>query len=536
MAEGNAPVRSSTRGAGALLADRLDATARTFAEHLAIVHGDRRLTWSQVGDQSARIARALLARGIGRGDHIALWLPNHPDWLLIWLAAVRIGAAVVPVNTRYKADEAAYVIGKSDAGLLFIEDRFLGIDYLATVREIRARLPQLHEVVVLGKAPEDFVGYGTLLRGADQVSDARLTEAEAAVSPDALVIIVFTSGTTGFPKGVLHTHDVVRMADTVAHWLELHPGDRILGHLPLFHVSGVFSSFLLALMTGGALIQLDRWNAATALELIERERISVLSGIPTHFVDLLDSPDLQRRDVSSLRTGWIGGSYIPPEVVRGAREKLGMEALLPVYGMTETTSCTTLGRKTDPLEARVAGNGVSLGGYEVAVIDPDTRRPIATGAEGEIAVRGYTVMKGYYKEPEATAAVLGSDGWLCTGDLGAFDEEGYLRITGRRSDMFIVGGNNVHPADIEHVLLEHGGVKAAHVVPGPDPRMGEVAIAFVQAAKGEGFGEREMIDHARSRLASFKVPRRVVMMDEWPMTPTGKVELARLRELAADLP
>jgi fatty-acyl-CoA synthase len=319
----------------------------------------------------------------------------------------------------------------------------------------------------------------------------------------------------------------------VAEWLEIGPEDRILGHLPLFHVAGVFSSFSLALVTGAALVQLDRWEAAEALRLVEQERISVLSGIPTHFVDLLGSPELPRRDTSSLRTGWIGGSYIPAEVLRGARELLGVQALLPVYGMTELTSCTTLGRRTDPEDSVLLGKGVPLGGYEVAVVDPGSRRPVETGVEGEVAVRGYTVMQGYYEDPEATAAVLDADGWFYTGDLGVLDDDGYLRITGRRTDMFIVGGNNVNPADIERVLLQHPAVADAHVAPRPDDRLGEVAVAFVQVVDGQALSEQDVLAYTAERLASFKVPRRVVFLDEWPMTPTGKVQRGRLREMAA---
>ncbi len=526
------------------LAERLDMTADAFPDYLAIVHGDQRLTWGEVADESKRIARAMLGWGLGVGDHVALWLPNHPEWLVLWLAAVRIGVTVVPVNTKYKPAEAAYVIAKSDAKMLFIEETFLDTNYVAAFECIcpdwrpdnrhSDHLPMLRDVVVLGASagPES---YSEFLQLADDVPDVRLCAAQDTVPFDTNVIIVFTSGTTGFPKGVMHTHDVLRMVDTVARWFEIGPEDRILGHMPLFHVSGVFSSFMLALVTGGALIQLDRWSAPKALELIEAERVTVLSGIPTHFADLLAHPDLADYDTMSLRTGWIGGTYIPVDVVRGAAEVLGMEALLPVYGLTEATSCTTLGRKADPQESLLLGKGVTLGGYEVAVVDPDTRTPVGVGTVGEVAIRGYVVMKGYYKDPEATAAVMDANGWFYTGDLGAFDAAGYLAITGRRSAKFIVGGNNVHPADIERVLMDCDGVKAACVVPRPDERLGEVAVAFVEVAHGHPQSEEEVLAHARDRLAPFKVPRHVVFVDGWSMTSTGKVNLADLQRLAATL-
>jgi fatty-acyl-CoA synthase len=286
------------------------------------------------------------------------------------------------------------------------------------------------------------------------------------------------------------------------------------------------------LISGGAFVQMDQWRPTSALELIEREGVSVMSGIPTHFIDLIRHPRLSEFDVSRLRTGWIGGSTVPAEVVAGAREKLGMEALLPVYGMTELTSTTTLGRPTDPPESLMAGKGVPIGGYEVAVVDSETHAPLPPGVEGEITVRGYTVTKGYYRDEAATKAVLDEDGWFHTGDLGVFDDRGYLSITGRLSDLFIVGGNNVHPADIERVLMAHPGVKQAHVVAGPDDRLGEVPVAFVERVDGADLRADEVIAHCRELLASFKVPRRVVFVDEWPSTPTGKVQRFRLREMA----
>lgn len=535
---------SSTDQTPGRLFDVLEATATRVPDHLAIVHGDRRMTWSQVRDESVDLAKALIARGVVAGDHIALWLPNHPEWLLLWLAASRIGAVVVPVNTRYKPAEAAYVLTKSNATCLFIEESFLGTDYVQAFGEMcpdwgpgerdgSAQLPDLQHVIVLGAARDGLTSYDDFRRGAQDVPVSAVEQAQETIPTSAPVIIVFTSGTTGFPKGVVHTHGAMRMVATVVAWLEIGPQDRILGHLPLFHVAGAFSSFSLALMSGAALIQLDRWDAAEALELVEREGITVLSGIPTHFVDLLSSPDLAQRDTSSLRTGWIGGSNIPAAVVRGARESLGVSALLPVYGMTELTSCTTLGRTTDPDESLMLGKGVPLGGYEVAIVDPESRVPVPTGQEGEVAVRGYLVMQGYYREPEATAAVLDDNGWFYTGDLGVLDEAGYLQITGRRSDMFIVGGNNVNPADVERVLVAHPGVKAAHVAARPDDRLGEVAVAFVEVVEGMHLTEQDVLGYTTGRLASFKVPRAVVFMTEWPMTPTGKVQRNQLRVLAA---
>lgn len=526
--------------ADTLLPDLFDATAAAHGDRLALVHGDVRLTWREVADRSRELSKAMLASGIGRGDHIALWLPNHPEWLLLWLAAVRIGAAVVPINTRYKPSEAGYILSKSESTALVIEQQFIDTDYTQSFQAIcpdwdgskSAEMPKLRKVILIGGESAGMQPFEDFAAQAAQVSDADLEAATAKTRPDDTIIIVFTSGTTGHPKGVMHNHSAVRMMKAVTEWMGLGSHDRILGHLPLFHVAGVFSSFLPAMICGGALVQLDKWNPTNALQLISDEQISVVSGIPTHFIDLLRHPELEKFDVSALRTGWIGGSTIPAEVVSGSSNKLGMEALLPVYGMTELTSTTTLGRPEDSRETRAAGKGVPLGGYEVVVVDPETRQQLAPGTEGEIAVRGYTVMKGYYRDEEATAAVLDEDGWFYTGDLGVFDDKGYLSITGRLSDKFIVGGNNVHPADIEQELISHPKVKQTHVVARSDARLGEVAVAFVELVTGADLTAEDIIEHCQSRLASFKIPRDVIFVDAWPMTPTGKVQRFKLREMA----
>jgi len=520
---------------------QFDATASSLGSSPAIVHGDTRLTWADVRDQSRVLAKALLAGGISRGDHVALWMPNHPKWLLFWLGAMRIGAAAVPINTRYKPTEAAYVLEKSEARALVIEREFLGVDYAEAFSTIcpdwdghsSTKLPKLARVIVDGSALEGLQSFEEFAATAALVSDAELGRAETQTQPDDTVIVVFTSGTTGNPKGVMHTHNVLRMLRALADHMGIGPEDRILGHLPLFHVAGVFSSFLLAMIKGGALIQLDQWNPRHALELIAREGVTVMSGVPTHFIDILRHPDLNDFDRSSLRIGWIGGATIPAEVLAGARDRLTMETLLPVYGMTENTAVTVVGGRTDAQDILIAGKGRPLGGYEVEVVDPKTREPESAGTEGEIRVRGYLVMKGYYREEAATQAVLKPDGWFYTGDLGVFDGHGYLSITGRLTDKFIVGGNNVHPADIEHSLTAHQDVKQAHVVSRPDDRLGEVAVAFIELVPGATSTPDDLIAHCRRLLADFKVPREVIIVNDWPTTATGKVQRFKLREIAA---
>jgi len=527
-----------------LLTEALDHTVDSLPNSLAIVDEDVRLTWRDVDRLSRGVAKSLLASGLGPGDHIAVWLPNRPEWLLLWLGALRIGAVVVPVNTKFKTSEAAYVIQKSDARIIFLLDSFLGTDYedrllemcpdWDRLAEVPSRdFPELRTAVVLGASSRVGPTFEDFMAAGNQVSDEALHAAAGRISATDTVAIVFTSGTTGFPKGVMHDHRALRMMTEVSEWFDYTARDRILGHLPFFHVAGLFSSFLPSVITGAAIVLMQQWSAQRALALIEQERVSVLSGIPTHFLDLLSHEDLASYDTSSLRIGWIGGSSIPPEVIRGCDETLKMDALLPIYGMTETTSTTAVGRIGDPLDIRLAGKGVPLGGYEVSIVDAATGEHLPPGAEGEIVVRGYTVMRGYYRDAEATAEVFDEDGWFHTGDLGVFDQAGYLQITGRLKDMFIVGGNNVHPADVEAVLLDVPGVKQAYVVARRHPRLGEVGVAFLEREGPAAPTEEQVLAHCRANLAPFKVPRDVFIVDAWPLTPTGKIQRFRLREMAA---
>jgi fatty-acyl-CoA synthase len=345
-------------------------------------------------------------------------------------------------------------------------------------------------------------------------------------------IIVYTSGTTGHPKGAVHSHRILRNECSITEVMDVGPESRILNHLPWFHVGGGFTGVLPPLITGAAMVVMDVWEPGAALELIEREGVTVFSGIPTHFIDVLNHPSLPDRDVSSLRNGWIGGANNPPEVIQAVIDRLGMQGIQPVYGMTETTSVTTLARLDDPREVVVSGRGRPVSDFEVMVADTDTRAPLPAGREGEVCVRGHLVMQGYYRKPEATAAVMDDDGWFHTGDLGVLDEDGYLSITGRKSDMFIVGGANAYPAEIEIALSEHPAVKQAYVVGVPHPRLGEVGFAFVER-RGE-VSEDEVKAFCKGRLADYKVPRFVHFVDEWPLTATGKIQRFRLKEQAAE--
>ncbi|WP_304721361.1 AMP-binding protein [Conexibacter sp. CPCC 206217] len=517
------------------LVDRLQRTVAVHGDREALIADDERLTWSEVLDASRQIASGLLALGVAPGDRVALWLPNRVEWPLCWLAAAHLGALTVPVNTRYKAAEAGYLLGHATPRVLVMLDRWLGIDYRALLDEACEQhgAPRPPHVVVIGEPWQGTISFAQLQRAGADVEDAELDARRDAVVPQDPTIIVYTSGTTGFPKGAVHSHAILRNEYAIADWMGHDERTRLLGHMPFFHVAGGFTGLLPALITGGAVVLMERWDAGRALQLIERERVSSIGGIPTHYVDLLAHPALDATDTSSLQVGWIGGATIAPDVVRGAREQLGVRTILPVYGMTETTSTTTYPRPGDPDEIVLSGRGVPISDFELRVVDPATRAERAPGEEGEIEVRGHLVMQGYYRDPEATAKVLDRDGWFRTGDLGVLGDDGYLAVTGRRSDMFIVGGSNAYPAEIERLLAAHPGVRQVAVVGVPDARLGEVGFAFVQLHPEADLTEEELVRYARSQMSDFKVPRRVAFVAQLPLTSTGKVERHTLRELAA---
>jgi fatty-acyl-CoA synthase len=540
IVRGSAPTRYQPEPTIGAQLERISAE-RPDAESL--IDGGRRRTWSDVRRDARAIARALVAAGVGRGDHVAVWLPNQAEWPLTWMAATYIGAVVVPVNTRYRVEEVRYILLQSDARLLVARDRFLGIDYRAMLHELgvgrdgRAHggdaLPELRETVVIGDDAGPATTWDAFLARGTEVEETEIDDRLDAVEPDDPTIIVYTSGTSGHPKGVVHSHRVLRNEVSISEYLRIEPDSRILGHMPFFHVAGGLSAILPPVITGAALVLMERWDPTRAMELIERERITVFGGIATHFIDLLDHPELARFDLASLRTGWVGGSTNPRAVIEGALTRLGIEGLLPVYGMTETTSVTTYPSPGDSFERICSGTGRPISDFELKLIDGDGAE-LDVGEEGEICVRGHVVMQGYYRNPEATAQAIDAEGWFHTGDLGRLDDEGYLAITGRRTDMFIVGGANVYPAEIELALSEHPGISQAHVVGVPHPRLGEVGFAFVEARAGTDLTEADVRAHCEGRLAEYKIPRHVQLVSDWPMTATGKVQRFRLRELAGE--
>jgi fatty-acyl-CoA synthase len=515
------------------IATQLERTSVAHGEREALVAGELRLTWSDVRAEARAFAKAIIAARIEVGAHVAVWLPNQVEWVIAWFGTAYAGGVVVPINSRYRTEEVRYILRQSDSRVLLMRDAFLDMDYGEMLSELLP-LPELRTVVSLGTPPPNTRTWDELIAAGAAVSDAELEARAATVSHEDPTIIVYTSGTTGHPKGAVHSHLILRNECSIAEWMDIGPDSRVMGHMPFFHVAGAFTGLLPPLIAGGALVLMDHWDPALALELIERERVTVFTGIPTHFIDLLDHPDLEGRDTSSLHSGCIGGASNPPEVIDGVITRLAIKRLLPVYGMTETTSVTTFPKPDDPREVILSGKGVPVADFEVRVVDPASGEELGPGVEGEISVRGHCVMQRYYRNPEATAAAFDADGWFRTGDLGVLDDDGYLAVTGRRSDMFIVGGANAYPAEIENALAEHPTIAQAYVVGVPDSRLGEVGFAFVQCRRDAEVTVEEVVAFCKRRLADYKVPRHVEFVVQWPLTATGKIQRYRLREMAAE--
>ena len=498
--------------------------AAAFGDREALVDGDRRWTFSELVREIERCARSFVALGLRPHDRVAVWAPNSPEWMFAALGAQMVGGVLVPINTRFKGAEAAYVIDRSGATFLFVANGFLGIDYESELTE-HAPPCLRHVVDIAGSSWDDFVVTGR------DVSPSMLAEREAAVRPDELCDIIFTSGTTGRPKGVMSRHDqTIRVFLEWSAIVGLDAEDRYLIVNPFFHTFGYKAGFLACLLRGSAMLPLAVFDVPTVLRMVSAERITALPGPPTLYLSILNHPDRSTFDLSSLRLAVTGAAAVPVEMIRRMREELSFRVILTAYGLTESTGTITMCRQDDDPETISSTSGRAITDIEVRVVD-ENNVEVPRGTAGEIVCRGYNVMPGYFADPAATASTIDEDGWLHTGDVGVMDERGYLAITDRLKDMFIVGGFNAYPAEIENALLGHPAVAQVAVVGRPDERMGEVGHAFVVRRPGTSVESNEILEWARTRMANYKVPRGITFVEALPLNASGKVLKFELREL-----
>ena len=497
----------------------------------AIIDGDESLSFSELAAESNRVAKALISSGIQHGDRISIWAPNMWEWVVIALGAHSVGGVLVPINTRYKGGEAAFLLQKSKVRTLFTVTGFLDTDYVALLRLADAELPDLRDIVVMrGEAPEGTVSLGEFLARGTDVSDAEADARANAVKPDDLSDILFTSGTTGKPKGGMCTHaQSLRAFHDWSDIAGLRAGDRYLVVAPFFHSFGYKAGWLAALMMGAAVYPQPVFDVDQVLARIGKDQISMLPGPPALYQTILSHPNLESFDVSSLRLAVTGAASIPVQLIHDMRDVLKFESVVTAYGLTESTGCVSICRQGDDVETIANTSGRAFPGVEVRVVDPEGNE-LGRGEPGEILVRGYNVMRGYFDEPEKTREVIDADGWLHTGDIGIMDERGYLQITDRLKDMFIVGGFNAYPAEIENILSKHDAIAQVSVVGMPDARLGEVGAAFVVLKPGAVLTEDELIAWSRDAMANFKVPRKVEFVDALPLNATGKVQKFTLRD------
>jgi fatty-acyl-CoA synthase len=574
----NTPLLSELEGL--TLGRALRRSAARWPEQEFFKSQDISLTFAQFDRRVDQLAQSLLALGLTRHDHIAVWLGNSLEWTLSFCACARIGAVVVPINTRYTAAEAGYILAQSDAKALVLSAELYGLNYLQMLENIApslkqatdnlihtAELPALKRVIIhetnsdqtqrdesnrparytiplqtlLEQGPASdtlrivFTTPTTFVRVAlaEACAMCPLSRIEQTVSVDDVLLICYTSGTTGKPKGVMHNHHVLKQATRVGLALDLKPGGRMLGHMPLYHVAGLYMGFVPALTLGACFVNMSQWDTGRALELLEQERITAFGGIPTHFVDLVNHPTVGQRDLSAIENAWIGGSPVMQATFEKFQRTLGLKQLMSTYGMTENTISTSFNRLTDPLEVCCQNRAPILGPSEVKIIDPISGQEQPRGEVGEIWCRGETVMLGYYKNPEATQATITPEGWLKTGDLGRFDDEGFLSVTGRLKEMYKTGGTNVYPAEVEQFLIQHPAIALVAIVGVPDPRLDEVGFAFVQIHPNQQLTHAELRAFCKGKLADYKVPRYLKVLAAIPRTTTGKIQRSALLELAS---
>ncbi len=527
----------------------LDHIAGRYPDKDALVYPERglRYTWREFNEVCRLVAKGLLKLGIRKGENVAIWAYNVPEWVILQFATAKIGAVLVTVNTAYKSAELEYLLQQSDSTTLFMVKSWKDTDYVATLTEVvpelaavkpgelnNAKVPFLKTVVFIGEeTPAGMLNFQQIVEMGDEVTDAELAAVEATVDIHDTINMQYTSGTTGFPKGVMLTsYNLVNNGFHIGECMKFTEKDRLCIPVPFFHCFGSVLAVMASVTHGTAMVPVEIFDPLKVLQTIEAERCTAVHGVPTMFIAELEHPEFSKFDLSTLRTGIMAGSVCPIEVMKRVVRDMHMTDITIVFGQTESSPGITQSRTDDPIELRVATVGRALPGAEVKIIDIETGATLPPGKQGELCARGYMVMKGYYKMPEETAKVIDADGWLHTGDLAVMDENGYCKITGRIKQMIIRGGENIYPKEIEEYLYTHPKISDVQIYGVPDRKYGEQVMAAVILKKGVTMTEDEVRDYCKGKIANYKIPKYVKFVDSYPMTASGKIQKFKLREMA----
>lgn len=533
---------------GELLAEK----ALQIPDHEALVYPDRGLkyTYQEFNDVCEKVAKGLIALGIEKGENVAVWASNIPEWVSLQFGTGKMGAVLVTVNTNYRSAELEYLLRQSDATTLFLIEDFKGNSYIDTIYELcpeletslpgqldSKRLPLLKNVVVFSdKKYNGAYNWSDVLEMAEKVDDNELKARTADLAPDDVINMQYTSGTTGFPKGVMLTHsNLTNNGYNIAACMKLTKQDRLCIPVPFFHCFGCVIGTLAAVSVGATMVPIQEFDPEVVLRTVEQEKCTALHGVPTMFISELNHPNFENYDLSTLRTGVMAGSNCPVEVMKNVMNKMNMTEITICYGQTESSPVITQTRTDDPVELRVETVGRALPNVEVKIVQPGTTTELPVNQQGELCTRGYHVMKGYYENPDATREAIDQEGWLHTGDLAVMDENGYCRITGRLKDMIIRGGENIYPREIEEFLYTHPKVLDAQVVGVPDEKYGEETMAWIILKEGVTATSDEIKEYFKGKLSHHKIPRHIFFTDSYPMTASGKIQKFKLREQSISL-
>ncbi len=518
------------------LSDFLRFAAETNPDRIAMFYEERVMTYSQLDALASKFASGLLKMGIKKGDRVGLYMPNYPEWVIAFFGIARMGGIIVPMNTRYKTKEVDFIMNNSEATGLIMTSDFLGIDYVDVLDGLRGKVPNLKNIIVFGeKMGEGMDTFNSVLElGKDFETDEKLKEIESSIQQDDVVFILYTSGTTGEPKGAMLTNlNISKNAEQVADVMGQEVKDVALIVVPFFHCFGCVIGISASVSASSGMVPMPAYNAEEALMYADMFDISIVHGVPTMFIGYLEA--LKKRDyrLGSVRTGVMAGAPCPVEIMKGASEKMGANIVI-AYGLTEASPVITMTSLNDSIKDRVETVGRALPDQEVRIVD-DNNQPVPAGETGELVSRGYNVMPGYFKKDKETKEAIDEDKWLHSGDLATMDERGYIRIVGRKKDMYICGGFNVYPREIEEFLFKLNAVENVAVLGVPDKKFGEVGMAVIKVANGEErVTKEEIINYCKVNLANFKVPRYIWFIDEYPMTQSGKIQKFKLRDMALE--